>query len=35
LSWAVEVGMIDPAQYAEPAPLFRSPTVELWRADRR
>jgi hypothetical protein len=35
LSWAVEVGMIDPALYVEPTVLLRSPTVELWRADRR
>jgi hypothetical protein len=35
LSWAVSVGMIDPAKYAEPTILLRSSNVELWRADRR
>jgi hypothetical protein len=35
LTWAVEVGMIDPSVYAEPTVLLRSPGVEVWRADRR
>jgi hypothetical protein len=35
LTWAVEVGMIDPAVYVEPTVLLRSGRVEVWRADRR
>jgi hypothetical protein len=35
LRWAVEVGMIDPAVFAEPTLLLRSDGTEVWRADRR
>jgi hypothetical protein len=35
LSWAVSVGMIDPALFHDPAPLLRREDVELWRTERR
>jgi hypothetical protein len=35
LEWAVQRGIIDPAQFREPALLLRRPDVELWRTDRR
>jgi hypothetical protein len=35
LGWAVMVGMIDPAQFREPALLGRPGSAEVWMADRR
>jgi hypothetical protein len=35
LTWAVQVGMIDPAAYQDPALVMRQPDVEVWRSERR
>jgi hypothetical protein len=35
LNWAVQVGMIDPAAYQDPALVMRQPDVEVWRSVRR